>query len=231
VALESDPNQPSAKIAGSVVLSDSPGLALKRWRGRLRIKQVSLAEQMNIAPSVLSDYESGRRLSPGTTFVRKYVEALIDLDQRQNKLLERFFDTLDISAIIDIKEFKHEIKAKTLIESLKGRVLTRNDNQNANIYGYTVIDSIKAIYSLSGWNFYRIFGGTTERALVFTNVGQGRSPLVAIRVSQFKPRMVVLHGPSGVDKLATDLAQRDGIILVLSKLENGDEISKILSRI
>lgn len=231
MALESDLNEPSAKIAGSVVLSDSPGLVLRRWRGRLRIKQVSLAEQMNIAPSVLSDYESGRRLSPGTTFVRKYVEALIDLDQKQSKLLDRFFEPQDISAILDIREFKHEVKAKTLIESLKGKILTSNDNLDANIYGYTIIDSIKAIYSLSGWNFYRIFGGTTERALVFTNVGQGRSPLVAIRVSQFKPRMVVLHGPSGVDKLAMDLAQREKIILVLSKLESEVEIAEVLSLI
>ena len=231
MALESDLNEPSAKIAGSVVLSDSPGLVLRRWRGRLRIKQVSLAEQMNIAPSVLSDYESGRRLSPGTTFVRKYVEALIDLDQKRSKLLGRFFEPQDISAILDIREFKHEVKAKTLIESLKGKILTSNDNLDANIYGYTIIDSIKAIYSLSGWNFYRIFGGTTERALVFTNVGQGRSPLVAIRVSQFKPRMVVLHGPSGVDKLAMDLAQREKIILVLSKLESEVEIAEVLSLI
>ena len=62
-------------------------------------------------------------------------------------------------------------------------------------------------------------------------MGQGRSPLVAIRVSQFKPRMVVLHGPSGVDKLAMDLAQREKIILVLSKLESEVEIAEVLSLI
>jgi len=44
----------------------------------------------------------------------------------------------------------------------------------------------------------------------------GRSPLVAIRVSQLKPRMVVIHGPREVDPLAVDLAKREGILLALS---------------
>ena len=86
------------------------------------------------------------------------------------------------------------------------------------IYGYTVLDSIQTIYTLSGFDYYKIFGATTERALIFTNVGMGRSPLVAIRVSQFKPRMVILHGPKTVDKMAIDLAEQEQIILVLSLL-------------
>ncbi len=90
------------------------------------------------------------------------------------------------------------------------------EQKGVKLYGYTVVDSIKTIYALSGYDFYRIFGATTERALVFTKVGMGRSPLVAIRVSQLKPRLVVIHGPKEVDPLAIDLAKREGIILALS---------------
>ena len=46
---------------------------MKTWRERLQVKQRALAEQMNVSPSVLSDYESGRRISPGAGFIKKYL--------------------------------------------------------------------------------------------------------------------------------------------------------------
>ena len=98
------------------------------------------------------------------------------------------------------------------------------DPSTIRLYGYTVVDSIKTIYALSGFDFYRIFGATTERALIFTKVGMGRSPLVAIRVSQLKPRMVVIHGPKELDSLAVDLARREGIVLVLSSSLTEDSL-------
>ncbi len=52
-------------IAGSVVLSDNPPQQLKFWRKKFGIKQADLARKMSLTPSVLSDYEKGRRPSPG----------------------------------------------------------------------------------------------------------------------------------------------------------------------
>ena len=66
-------------IAGSVVLSDSPAHQLKFWRKRFEIKQADLARKMNITPSVLSDYEKGRRPSPGVNFIKRYLVALAEL--------------------------------------------------------------------------------------------------------------------------------------------------------
>ena len=63
-----------SKIAGNVIISDNPGQMLKIWRQRLKIKQIILAKQMNISPSVISDYESGRRSSPGVIFMKKYIK-------------------------------------------------------------------------------------------------------------------------------------------------------------
>jgi len=60
--------------------------------------------------------------------------------------------------------------------------------------------------------------------LVFTKVGMGRSPLVAIRVSQLKPRMVVIHGPAEVDPLAVELAKKENILLALSGAGSEDEL-------
>ena len=66
-------------IAGSVVLSDNPSLQLKYWRKNFGIKQADLARKMDITPSVLSDYEKGRRPSPGVNFIKRYLIALYDL--------------------------------------------------------------------------------------------------------------------------------------------------------
>lgn len=70
-------------IAGSVVLSDSPPQQLKMWRKKFGIKQADLAKKMAITPSVLSDYEKGRRPSPGANFIKRYLQALYELAQQE----------------------------------------------------------------------------------------------------------------------------------------------------
>jgi transcriptional regulator with XRE-family HTH domain len=62
------------RIAGEIILSNMPGTALKKWRMAFNISQARIAEKLQISPSVISDYESGRRKSPGTLFVRRFVE-------------------------------------------------------------------------------------------------------------------------------------------------------------
>ena len=220
-----------AKIGGNVLLSFNAGLMLRSWRERLGIKQSSLAKNMEVSPSVLSDYESGRRTSPGVVFVRRYIETLVRLDQEKNKLLEKLVYTADRKEILAMGEFKKPVKASAVMDALSVTILTGSDSMDASLYGYTVLDSINTIYTLSGLDFYRIFGATTERALIFTRVGMGRSPLVAIRVSQLKPRMVVLHGPKVVDPLAIELAQKDRIILGLSHLENEKQFIEALEKL
>ncbi len=220
-----------SKIGGSVIANPSPSEALKSWRKKLSIKQVDLAKVMKISPSVLSDYESGRRPSPGIAFVKRYIEALIKLDSERGKFLERLIESPDRPAILDIGEFSRPVSATDIVELVEGRVLTGEPYLDKNVYGYTILDSIRTIYSLSGFDFYKIFGATTERVLVFTKVGLGRSPLVAIRVSQFKPRMVILHGPKTVDKMAVDLAEREQIVLMLSLLPREEDFSRLFKKL
>ena len=220
-----------AKIGGNVLLSANPGLMLRSWRERLAIKQSSLAKSMLVSPSVLSDYESGRRASPGIVFVRRYIESLVRLDQEKSKLLEKLIFTADRKEILAMGEFKTPVTASAVLNAISGKALTDVDGLDASLYGYTVLDSINTIYTLSGLDFYRIFGATTERVLIFTKVGMGRSPLVAIRVSQLKPRMVVLHGPKVVDPLAIELAQKDRIVLALSALSDEKSFGEILSKL
>lgn len=212
-----------AKIAGSVVASPDPGRAMKAWRAKLGIKQVTLAKALTISPSVLSDYESGRRPSPGVQFVKRYIEALVKLDEGRDRMIPKLVSSEKDEAILSIGEFQGPVEASAVLKAVDARVLV-GDERQVKLYGYTVVDSIKTIYALSGLDFYKIFGTTTERALIFTKVGMGRSPLVAIRVSQLKPRVVVIHGPKDLDPLAVDLARREGIVLALSGAPSEDAL-------
>ena len=69
------------KIAGEITLSSEPGLTIRKWREEFNLSQHQLAEAMNVSHSVISDYESGRRKSPGSGVIKKMVEALIELDR------------------------------------------------------------------------------------------------------------------------------------------------------
>jgi len=228
--LEGTANDALSKIAGNVVASPDPGRAMRAWREKLGIKQKALADALNISASVLSDYESGRRPSPGVGFVRKYVVALVRLDESKGRMVSQLVASEKDEAILSIGEFQAPIDAVKILRALDATVLA-GDPEGVRLYGYTVVDSIKTIYALSGYDFYRIFGATTERALVFTKVGMGRSPLVAIRVSQLKPRVVVIHGPKEVDPLAVELARKEGLVLALSGAATEEAMIAALSMV
>ena len=202
-------------IAGDVIMARRPGEAMKKWRELFRVSQVELAREMSVSPSVISDYEGGRRKSPGTRFVKRWVMALLSIDEaRGGKLIMELsrLERLRGGAILDIREFPRPISIKEFCDAIGAEIVACREEADRSIYGYTLIDSIKAMYTLSGWEFLQIFGQTSERALIFTRVRHGRSPMVAIRISMLKPGAVVMHG-ARPDKLAMDLAELEKIPL------------------
>ena len=56
------------RIAGEIVLSGHPGQTMRKWRGLLSVNQIDMANALELSPSVISDYETGRRKSPGAGF-------------------------------------------------------------------------------------------------------------------------------------------------------------------
>ena len=92
------------------------------------------------------------------------------------------------------------------------------------IHGYTVIDSIKAILNLNSEEFLKLYGLSSERALIFTKVSTGRSPMIAIKVQGIVPSMVVLHGAKKVDEIAVQLAELQKIPLILSPIETLEDL-------
>src|SRR2546430_11877675 len=86
------------KIAGEIALCDQPGKTMRKWREELRISQTDLAHHMRVSPSVISDYEAGRRTSPGIKTIHRLVDALIEIDPRTghklSKTVEEDYDVI-----------------------------------------------------------------------------------------------------------------------------------------
>jgi len=220
------------KIAGEITLSDDPGGTIRKWRSDFEITQTELAAELDVSPSVISDYESGRRDSPGIGLVRRVVDGMLDIDKRRggghirqfSRVLSAGFDS-DI--VHDLREYPTTVSLGYFYDAIDATELAPGTHDT--VAGHTVIDSIQAITRLSSEEFYRLYGNSTNRALTFTNVTRGESPLVALRVVNPTPNAVLLHGlpEDDVWDRAADLARVDGFSLAVTDLD----LSELLDRL
>ena len=210
-------------IAGEVALSEDPGATLRKWREEFDVAQTDLADELDVSASVVSDYESGRRENPGVRVVSRIVGGLLSIDERRGgdrvrqhaRVLSAGFDQevvhdlREYSATAPLRRFHRAVDAETVVAGTA-----------ESIAGHTVINSVEAIKRLSSEEFYRLYGQSTNRALVFTNVTRGESPLVALRVVTPTPSAVVLHGIEKEDlwEHAPALARADGVSLATTTL-------------
>jgi putative transcriptional regulator len=126
-----------------------------------------------------------------------------------------------------MEEFQQGIGTAEFIELISGTNLNPDRLPDRRIYGCTVIDSPKAIISLNSSDYLKIYGWSTERALVFTDVHYGRSPMVAIRAHPLKPAMVVYLRPEKIDPLALKLSRIERIPLVSTDMNVEEIITKM----
>jgi len=208
------------KMAGEIALSDEPGKTIRKWREQFRVSQQDLARQLGVSPSVISDYEAGRRKSPGIATVRRIVDALIEIDELTGGQVMKQYTLANVSeAVIAIREFSEDVQMGVFLKAIEGENLAPQVQMDRHLHGYTIIDSIKAITSLDSFDYLKIYGWSSQRALIFTGVKFGRSPMIAIRAHPLKPAMVVYQKPEKVDELAVRLAEIENIPLVRTQLE------------
>ncbi len=222
------------KIAGEITLSQSPGETLRKWRRNFGITQTDLSTYLGISPSVISDYESGRRRSPGIMIVSKIIDALLKIDENRGcnvlRAYENMFgDILGMDAICCICEYQEPVMLSDLASKLEAEVIF--GNTGISIWGYTIIDSVKAIVELLPDQFQKIYGRSTARALIFTGVTSGKSSMVAVRISNLKPGAVILQGlqPDDVDPVAIRIAAVENVPLLTTPI-SVDEITSALSK-
>jgi putative transcriptional regulator len=223
-------------IVGEIVLSENSEKVIRKWRTIFKISQKKLASELGITSSVISDYESGRRKSPGIKMIKKYVEALLEIDAgRGGGVIRSFVKTTQnqplSSAIIDIKEFSSGISLAEFCRKIDAEVMTKGASADKEIYGYTIVDSLKAITELSFAELVKLYGMTTQRALIFTKVGSGKTPMVAIKLTNLHPALVVFHGPETVDDVAKRIAEVENIPLAISRVESPEKIVERLKEL
>jgi putative transcriptional regulator len=217
----------SEKIAGEVVLSAHPGRTLRKWREDFGISQRDLAKALTTVPSVVSDYESERRTSPGAAFIRRYVEALLEVDKRTGgRVGQRLGLKPHSDGIVGLREFAVAVPLKALSDRLEAEPVSRVD-LHRDIHGFTLLDAPRAILSIDASRFVEVYGWTTQRALIFSNVKYGRSPMVAIRAHPLKPAAVVFSNPGRIDPLAVRLSEVENIPLLTTDLGASDVLERL----
>ncbi len=211
-------------IAGEIALSETPGGTMKKWREVFGITQAELGETLGIRASTISDYEGNRRKSPGTAIIRRFVDALVRIDEGRgspivSKLVEK---TGKQEEFYELHEFATGISALDFAKEIKGEVVAAKEAvASRKIYGYTVVDSLKIILEMPYTDFPKLYGRMSERAFIFKEVSTGRSPMVVIRVSPMKPSVVVLHELEHVDKLALKIAEKEQIPVIITDMSIG----------
>lgn len=242
IELTTSQRELAVRIAGEIIFSDDVGQALRSWRQRFMVSTTELAHFLKVSPSVISDYESGRRKSPGIGFVRKVVSALIKIDDerggRITEPLRRLYTGSEAlrEAIIDIRDFVEPISLGEFCKHIKAELIVGEDTEFKPLLGYTVVDSIKLVLEVPSSDYLKLYGSTSQRAAIFVRVSTGRSPLVALKAMQaglgsLKPGLIVLHGAKTVDKLAVIIAKNEGVPLAISKAISQQELLNLLKSI
>lgn len=216
------------KIAGEITIAENPGETIKKWREEFRISQLELSKHLDISPSVISDYESGRRKSPGVTSIKKIVLAFVEIDRKRGgNILRRYNSGVPSEALIDITDYDHDVPLERVVRMISG-TNTTSVGLNRYVRGYTIVDGVKAILSFSYSEYSKLYGWSSQRVIFFTEVTFGRSPMIAIRVHPLKPAAVVYIQPGNIDKLAVKIADIENIPLITTDLDP-KKISQIMA--
>lgn len=221
----------SEKIAGEITLSPTPGRTIRKWRTVFGISQTDLANHLKLSPSVISDYESGRRKSPGIQTIRKIIDAFVEIDEKHGgKILHQYDAMVETDeGIMEIMEYPFSIPAQDFIKKIDGNILTKSKiGLKKNVKGFTLVDSVKTISTINAGDYNRLYGWSNERAIIFTGIRYGRSPMIAIRVHPIKPTVVIYHKPGSIDSLAVKLADRENIPLVVTTMPLDDLKKKLI---
>lgn len=221
------------RIAGEIILSSKTGSTMRKWRELFAISQISLSETMGLSSSVISDYESGRRKSPGANFIRRFVLSLLQIDESKGSRFIREFSKLTSSpsmAVVDLREFPIPVRVEYLCKAIDGEIVACKEKYVKEVNGYTVIDSRKAVEAYSGLEYAQLFGASTDRALIFTNVEVGCLPMMIVRVSSLKPRIVVFHRTTP-DEETIKIAEYEQIPLIYSTAPSVEHLVKSLRKL
>ena len=170
---------------------------------------------------------------PAPNLSDRFVLSLLHIDEEKGSRFIREFAKLTSSpsmAVVDLREFPIPVRVEYLCKAIGGEVVACKEKYVKEVNGYTVIDSRKAVEAYSGSDYTQLFGASTERALVFTNVETGCLPMMIVRVSSLKPRIVVFH-KTLPDEEAIRIAEYEQIPLIYSTAPSVEQLVKSLRKL
>src|SRR2546426_864901 len=148
---------------------------MRKWRTEFRITQTDLAKHMRVSPSVISDYESGRRTSPGIRTIKKLVDAILEIDRRTGqKVAKRYEEFSDV--IPSMKEFSLGMRAADFLRKIDGRPLTHSPALRRGVDGDPGVHPTKAVPPPPPPGYLKIYRSAHERAPLFSGGEYGGSP-------------------------------------------------------
>lgn len=221
------------RIAGDMVYEKNFPIALRKWRKTFKISQTELAKQLKLSPSVLSDYETGRRTSPGIKTITKIIDAMVDIDVNRGSPTVSMLSMLKVSpkrnGLMKIIDFPKSMTIQSFCEKINAKILV---DFSFSVQGYTVIDAERAIVEMSAEDFVQFFGEFPERAFIFTNIHSGKTVMAAVKVSRLyakmlKPRLIVLHKPTKISDVAIEIAKTEKIALATTKTSLEQIVNKL----
>src|SRR3989338_8928502 len=122
-------DQLKVKIAGEIALSPDPGGAMKKWREVFSVSQSDLSQFLKISPSTISDYESNRRKSPGIGVVKRFVDALFDIDlQKGGEFVKRLAEAEPEQKFFDVFDFTKAVNGSEFVKAVKGVCVAAPEN-------------------------------------------------------------------------------------------------------
>lgn len=226
----------SKYIAGEIALSENPGEAMKKWRDLFGVSQTQLAAQIGVSPSMISDYESGRRKHPGSSTIKKFVEALIGLDENKGFRVVRSFAKIFVESppgvVLETCRLKNPVTGRDVVKTVAGEVVTNEELLTGGIHGYMVVDTNRLLL-LGSEEVNLVLAGSKGWALILTNVENPGPVLAVVRVLGVQPGLVVLQSLSdlSLDELSIKMSELGGFPLVVSKHVGVEKMLKALRRL
>ena len=224
------------RIVGELIYSKNISEALKRCRQIFRVSQKELSKELKISPSVISDYENSRRKTPGFSFIKKIVDALVYLDTKSEyrtlKNIEALCKTsIPLSDLVDISSFRKKTSFQELVKHIHGRVLTSSEIRPAEIHGYVIIDNFEFILRLDIDDFSILNKWVPRRALILSKITSGKTSLTAMKLKGTRPGLVILHNLKKIDPLTIKLAETEKIALVASRTKTLNDLQLLLKKL
>ena len=76
----------------------------------------------------------------------------------------------------------------------------------------------------------KLYGYSSERALIFSKARSGRSSMVALKVTNLRPGLVVLQNSKNVDDLAKRIGENESIPIASTKIKDSDILVETMKR-